>query len=173
MVSWIDLLPTLSEIAGRKITDRIDGRSFLPVLRGAEQKHRDQIFSTHSGDGRMNVYPMRSLRTADWKYILNLHPEYAYTTHIDLAKDRDGLKYWSTWLHAAESNDHSRRIVTRYRQRPAEELYNLRTDPHETNNLAADPAHTARLKSLRTDLEKIMNQHPDPRKTFAAPRLLP
>jgi len=173
MVSWIDLLPTLSEIAGKKITDPIDGRSFLPVLRDPAQKHRDQIFSTHSGDGRMNVYPMRSLRTADWKYILNLHPEYAYTTHIDLAKDRDGLKYWTTWLHAAKTNEPSRNIVTRYRQRPAEELYNLRADPHETNNLATDPAHAARLKSLRTDLEKIMNQQSDPRQTFAEPRLLP
>lgn len=173
MVSWIDLLPTVSEIAGRKITDSIDGRSFLPVLRGETQKHRDVIFSTHSGDGRMNVYPIRSLRTAEWKYILNLHPEYAYTTHIDLAQNRDGLKYWTTWLASAENNQTSRTIVTRYRQRPREELYHLSTDPHETNNLAQLPPHAETVRSLRTRLENEMQNQKDSRKVFNEPRTLP
>jgi len=173
MVSWIDLLPTLSEIAGRKVSEPIDGRSFLPVLRGTASKHREEIFATHSGDGRMNVYPMRALRTTDRKYILNLHPEFAYTTHIDLARDRDGLKYWNTWVNAAKSDEHSRRIVSRYRERPREELYDLIADPYETNTLARTSEHTDHLESLRAKVERWMSEQGDSRKTFAEPRLLP
>ena len=74
MCSWIDLLPTLIDAAGGVPQEGIDGKSFLPVLTGDKRAHRDRIFATHSGDGDMNVYPIRCVRTNDWKYILNLRP---------------------------------------------------------------------------------------------------
>ena len=86
MVSWIDILPTLVDVAGGRPPTDIDGRSFAGVMRGQTKVHRDRIFTTHSGDGRMNVYPTRSVRTADWKYIRNLNPEFYYTTHVDLVQ---------------------------------------------------------------------------------------
>ena len=46
------------------------------VLRGTTTTHRDRAFSTHSGDANYCVYPIRSVRTRDWKYIRNLHPEF-------------------------------------------------------------------------------------------------
>ena len=79
-VQWIDLWPTLIAAAGGTVPADIDGRSFLPVLRGEASAHREVIFTTHSGDGEMNVYPIRALRDGDWKFILNLHPEFAHTT---------------------------------------------------------------------------------------------
>ena len=83
MVSWIDILPTLVEAAGGKPPAGIDGRSFLPVLKGVTTNHREVIFATHSGDGSMDVYPSRAVATPDgWKYIRNLHPEYRFTSHI-------------------------------------------------------------------------------------------
>ena len=38
----------------------------------------------------MNVYPARAVRDERWKYIRNLHPEYAFTTHIDLVAGAKG-----------------------------------------------------------------------------------
>lgn len=90
MVSWVDILPTLVELGGGTPPKDIDGRSFFGVLRGAKREHRDRIFTTHSGDGRMNVYPTRSVRTQDWKYIRNLRPEFYYSTHVDLVQAREG-----------------------------------------------------------------------------------
>ena len=43
---------------------------------------RQYIFTTHSGDGNMNIYPIRSVRSEKYKYILNLHPEF-YHSSID------------------------------------------------------------------------------------------
>jgi N-sulfoglucosamine sulfohydrolase len=104
MVQWIDLLPTLIETGGGQLPEGLDGQSFLPVLTGKKSAHRDVIFTTHSGDGRMNVYPIRAIRTDDWKLILNLHPEFAHTTHIDKALAKDGGAYWMSWFEVAKTN---------------------------------------------------------------------
>ena len=120
----------------------------------------------------MNVYPIRSVRTRDWKYILNPHPEFKYTTHIDAAQDRDGVNYWRTWEEAAQTNMTARKIVKRYHARPKEELYDLRNDPAEQENLAGQSAHAERLKELQDELEKWMNSQGDKRTVFNSPRLL-
>ena len=170
LCSWVDLLPTLIDAAGGPAPEKIDGRSFLPVLKGKTAQHRDRIFATHTGDGEMNVYPIRCVRTKDWKYILNLHPEFVHGTHIDRAKDRDGLKYFRTW--EAKDDPAAKAIVKRYRQRPKEELYDLAADPYEMTNLATDPRHVERLADFRKQIEDWMKEQGDPGTVFGTPRLL-
>jgi arylsulfatase A-like enzyme len=172
MVSWIDFLPTLVEAVGGVPPANIDGRSFLSVLRGTATGHRDRIFTTHSGDGRWNVYPMRSLRTDRWKYIWNLHPEFAYTTHIDLTDKKKDRAFWVTWEKAARKDKRAADVIRRYRARPGEELYDLVADPGEQHNLAGKPQQAARVKKMRTELEQWMNDQGDQRTVFEAPRLL-
>ncbi len=172
MVSWVDILPTLIEVAGGKPPRDIDGRSFVPVLRDAKRKHRDRIFTTHSGDGDINVYPMRSVRTDKWKYILNLHPEFAYTSHIDIEASKDPDHYGNSWRAAAATNPRAAQIVQRYRQRPAEELYDLAADPDEQNNLADQPAYDKIKRGLRQELEVWMKAQNDQRKVYNTPHLL-
>jgi uncharacterized sulfatase len=113
---------------------------------------------------------MRSLRDGRWKYILNLHPEFAYTTHIDLPGQLGQRAYWSTWEAAAQTNAHAAAIVKRYRSRPAEELYDLAADPHEQRNLASEGRHASRLKRMRAEVEEWMRIQGDKRTVFEAPR---
>ena len=77
--------------------------------------------------------------------------------------------YWKTWLAAAETDPNAAAIVKRYSARPAEELYDLATDPHEQHNLAADPKQAARLASLRADLDAWMKQQGDTQTVFGQP----
>jgi uncharacterized sulfatase len=170
MVSWVDLLPTFVEIAGGHAPTNLDGRSFAAVLTGRTNAHRDRIFATHSGDGNMNVYPMRSLRTRDWHLILNLHPEFAYHTHIDLARADTG--YWASWTNAALTDARAALLVQRYHQRPAMELYDLRHDPFETNNLALRPEQAGRVRVMREELEAWMLSQGDTRRVYGQPRKL-
>jgi N-sulfoglucosamine sulfohydrolase len=161
MVSWIDLLPTCLEAAGGKPTDELSGRSLLAVLRGEKVEHRDRVFITHSGDGDMNRYPIRAVRTRDWKYIRNLDPDIEHHTHVDKAADGDGRTYWDSWAEKAKTDPAAAAVVKRYHTRPAEELYDLTADPWEQRNLAADPKHAERLKALRADLDTWMKEQGD------------
>lgn len=172
MVSWIDLLPTLIEVSGGKPPQALDGRSFAAVLRGEKSAHREKIFATHSADAKMNVYPMRAVRTRQWKYIRNLHPEFAYTTHIDKAEGKDGATYFRSWMERAATDAGATGIVKRYRERPREELYALDADPFEESNLAADPSHAARLAELGAEPDRWMKETDDKGEISGAPRLL-
>lgn len=170
MVSWIDLLPTLVEAAGGTPPAGIDGTSFLPVLVGEKTTHREHIFTTHSGDGNFNIYPSRAVRHGRWKYIRNLHPDFAFTTHIDLPVKLGQRAFFATWEEKAKTDPAAAAIMQRYHQRPAEELYDLETDPHEQHNLATtqpDP-----LPALRSALDKWMQEQGDKQTTFGTPRLL-
>jgi arylsulfatase A-like enzyme len=165
MAQWIDILPTLIEVAGGAKVDGLDGRSLIPVLTGATQIHRDTIFTTHSGDGNMNVYPCRSMRDERWKYIRNLHPDYRHATHIDRSGDRK--LFWESWEKAAETDPNAAAILNRYRQRPAEELYDLANDPFELHNLAEQTP--PQLTHMRTQLDDWMKSTGDHQQTFGDP----
>ena len=151
MVSLIDLLPTFIEIGGGSPPEKIDGRSFAPLLAGETDTHRNAIFATHTGDGRINQSPMRAVRTDRYKFILNLHPERKYETHISRGVARDGRDYWDSWLAAAIDDESAKRVVTAYAHRPAEEFYDLKRDPHERRNLA-DSLPASLKKNLRVKL---------------------
>jgi uncharacterized sulfatase len=172
MVSWVDILPTLVELGGGQPPTDIDGRSFAGVIRGEKQSGRDEIFATHSGDREFNVYPMRCLRTNRWKYILNLHPEFQYATHINRGGLRDGLEYFRSWEEAAKSDSHARQIVQRYKQRPREELYDLSADPHELSNLADRPEYAQRLAQMRAKVAAWMKDQSDQGTVFDKPLLI-
>ena len=153
LVSLVDLLPTFIQAAGGTPSGDLDGRSFLDVLLGRATIHRDAVFASHTGDHEMNRTPMRMLRTDRYKYILNLAPEVLYTTHMDRAKDHDGgREYWDSWREASFRDEHAAAVLWRYHNRPAEELYDLETDPAEVHNLAGDPAYARLLEDFRARL---------------------
>jgi arylsulfatase A-like enzyme len=172
LTSWIDLLPTLIELAGGSPSNELDGRSFASVLRGEADRHRDVVFATHSGDGRMNVYPIRCVRNQRFKYILNLRPDCRHTTHFDLARDVDGLAVWQSWERAAKTDDHAAETVRRYAQRPREELYDVQSDPYELKNLVDSPEHRETLGQLRSKLQSWMERQKDTKRVFQQPYLL-
>jgi len=167
MVSWVDFLPTCLEAVGTTPPPcgtkpgQISGRSFLGVLRGEKTEHRDRIFTTHSGDGTMNEFPIRSVRSRDWKYIRNLAPDTEHHTHIDQAQGEDGKGYWASWPRKAVTDSAAAAIVQRYHTRPAEELYDLKADPYEQRNLATDPAQVPRLIQFRAELNAWMKAEGD------------
>ena len=169
MVSWVDLLPTLIDLAGGEIPDYVDGRSFANVLTGKATTHRELIFTTHSGDTVFNVYPIRSVRTTRYKYILNLLPGYLHTNHSDILRKDGAGRYWDSWDKAAESDPEAARIVRKYFERPAEELYDLAADRLEQNNLATNPDFADLKGALRAVLEDWMDEQGDQETVFNEP----
>jgi uncharacterized sulfatase len=178
MISFVDFLPTCIELAGGKPPETIDGRSFLGVLDGSKKSHHDAIFGAHTTKGIIqgSVYPIRAIRTTTHKYIRNFNPEGTFENLITRGFPTKGKHrkknqtdvidrssaIWPEWQKFAEKDPKAARRVELYRRRPAEELYDLRTDPFEMNNLAAKAQHKEVLNNLRTRLAKWMKQQNDP-----------
>ena len=156
MISLVDVLPTLVELAGGAPPEDIDGQSFTAALRQEEFSGRKVLFTTHSGDGKMNDFPMRGVRTARWNYIRNLRPDAEHHTHIDLGKNPDGNAYWQSWVERAKTDANAKAKVDRYFHRPVEELYDLQSDPYEQRSLVEDPAAGPTLARLRAELDRQM-----------------
>jgi N-sulfoglucosamine sulfohydrolase len=160
MISLADLLPTCIHSTGNAAPETIDGRSIVPVLTGNRKTHRKVVFGTHTGNdnggpGIANHCPARTIRTPTHRYILNLSPDTTFTTHINGCKTGvHYLPHWDSWVEKAKTDPKAKAIVERYQHRPKEELYDLRTDPFEMNNLIAEHEQAELLKSLRKQLLK-------------------
>lgn len=172
MVSWIDILPTLIDLVGGEVPDQLDGRSFAAVLRGTRDSHRNRIFTTHSGDRKMNVYPIRAIRTDQYKLIWNPHPEFAFTTHIDLLLRETSGDYFKEWLENSKTDRRAAELVSGHHGRPEIEMFNLKNDPHEQKNLADTPEHAQRQRELLGELKKWLVTQDDEITVFHEPLML-
>jgi choline-sulfatase len=85
LVSNVDLFPTLMEFAGAPLRGR-DGVSLCPVLTGQAERHpRKDLVVEYSSP------PIRTLRTARWKYSLWRPPGGEAEELYDMAADPDEL----------------------------------------------------------------------------------
>jgi arylsulfatase A-like enzyme len=168
MADLSDLLPTFVEAAGARPPQDIDGRSFMPVLKGRTTNHRKVVFGTHTGNdnggpGIANHCPARTIRTSTHRYILNLEPGRTFTTHISGCQPPSPhhLPFWDSWVQKAKTDARAKLLVDAYQHRPAEELYDLAKDPHEMNNVADDPKNRRLLEDLRKQLADWRKQQDD------------
>ena len=172
MVSWIDILPTLIDVAGGKAPQNLDGRSFASVLHGDSDSHRDRIFTTHSGDRKMNVYLSRSIRTDRYKLIWNVHPEFAFTTHIDMLVRETSGDYFKQWQERSKTDAVAAKVVARHHGRPEFELFDLKNDPRELSNLAGKPELKSVQEDLLSELKSWVKEQGDELTVFHEPLML-
>ncbi|MDR1723348.1 MAG: sulfatase [Tannerella sp.] len=160
ITQYEDITPTIIELAGGEEVKGIDGRSFLPVLFGKQTKHRDYAYGIHNNIPEGAAYPVRSIQDNRYKLIINLTPEAKYfEKHMMDVENREQI--WASWIESAESDATALKIVNRFTTRPAIEFYDLQSDPWELHNLAADPAHAARIANMRAALTAWMTQQGD------------
>lgn len=159
MVEYVDVLPTFLEAAGIPRPDVLDGKSFLPVLRGETNQHKEFVYGMMTTRGINNgseTFGIRSVRGERYKYIMNLSPEIKFTNACTQTKA------FQSWVAKAAGGDaDAADKVHRYQHRPAEELFDLQADPLEWNNRASDPALSDVKKNLRRKLEQWMDSQGD------------
>ena len=172
MVSWVDLVPTLIDIAGGEIPFDIDGKPFTWVLRGEARVHRDRIFTTHTGDGVMNIFPIRSVRIGKYKYIENLRPDGYFTNHSDrLRKDGAGA-FWDSWDEVAKLDPMAAAIIRNYYTRDPFELFDLEADPMEYDNLARNSEYRDVMAQMKKELTEWIESQGDELLPHKEPYLL-
>ncbi len=140
-----DLLPTLLDLAGAEVPPQVEGRSFLELLDEEDYEPRDDVFAEMTWHDQYN--PMRAIRTNRYKYIRNFgwRP----------------LVYMPADIYVAPAGEEMKEDF--YNEvRPAEELYDLRADPLEQNNIIDDPAYEDVAWQLRTRVYNWMDETNDP-----------
>jgi N-sulfoglucosamine sulfohydrolase len=171
LASYIDVAPTFLEAAGidptiidtgcpdAKGANGFDGRSFLALLAGGTESHRDYVFSQHTTvgiNGFKEAYPMRAVRDGRYKYIRNLAPENRY----EIGGIHKGEPIES-WQADAKDNPALAKKIDFLFHRPAEELYDLEQDRFEERNLAEETSMGEIKARLSNELEAWMAQQGD------------
>jgi len=69
LIDFTDFFPTLADLGGAEIPDDlvIDGKSFLPLLLGDTDKHRDWVYMYYWGRGRDLLKKRESAQTSQFK----------------------------------------------------------------------------------------------------------
>lgn len=160
MLQYEDVLPTLLEYTGTTIDEKLDGKSFLPVLNGTSASHREWAYGIHNNFPEGTPYPIRSIRDNRYKLIVNLMPDATYYEKHLMSLGKGN--YWNAWVSDAKTNDTAKHWVDRYLTRPAIELYDTENDPWELNNLASDKKMKARISKMEKELHAWMKQQNDP-----------
>jgi arylsulfatase A-like enzyme len=176
MVSFVDLAPTVLELAGKTAEQcglaPLAGRTLTPLFRneagaadGREQvlvgRERNDI--GRPGDGG---YPVRGIRQREWLYLANLaadrwpcgNPETGYL-------DCDASPTKTLLLERGRHDRSDPHWQLCFGKRPAEELYFLPDDPYEVRNLASDPRYAKQREALRAQLWRELAAQGDPRAT--------
>jgi N-sulfoglucosamine sulfohydrolase len=156
LVSSLDLFPTFCEIAGVSLPDKINGaylrpgRSLKDLVHGKFPEWRTYLFTEFHLHSNHNPWPQRTVRGERYKLIYNplageVNPGYAFTM---------GKKFFDTpeAKLLAAAPEQVRQAYRLMKRPPRYELYDLKEDPYEFNNLANDPVHAKTLQHLRSVL---------------------
>lgn len=143
LVSFLDLGPTMLNLAGLPVPANVQGRPFLGRNRDGE---RDYVYAARDRmDERYDT--VRAVRDKRFKYIKNYQQHKPTYQYIDFAER--GIIQKEIRRVEAEGALPDGVAGLLSASRPPEELYDTHADPHEVNNLAGAPEHAATLARLR------------------------
>ncbi|WP_149274506.1 sulfatase family protein [Pareuzebyella sediminis] len=157
-VSFIDFAPTVLHLAGVPIPESMDGKPFLgPKVKAEELAQRDETYGY--ADRFDEKYDMvRSFRKGRFKYIRSYQPfnfdglmnNYRY---LQLA-----YREWADLYRAGKLNDVQARF---FQSRKPELLYDIESDPYETQDLSQNPEYSDILVEMRNGLRSWTANMPD------------
>ena len=167
LVSTLDFTPTLLEATGVPTIPDMDGRSFLPALKGVRMPGWDRVY-THYNQGGVYVWmPMRCVRTKDRSYIWNAwsdgRTEYQGGLWSEKGAIMKGFSLaWPAMFRAAATDPAIKARLDLLIYRVPEEFFDLSTDRFERKNLIADPGRQPEIDAMRSDLLAMMRRTGDP-----------
>lgn len=178
-INSVDLAPTFLDISGANIPNNLSGKSLLPLLLSdksgqIEPSRTYTVTGTERhGWARPNgaTYGRRAIHTQDWVYIRNYNPERWPLGDPDFNDSARDISYSDAAGGPTKDylmdnvNDPNVKPFHKllFGKLPADELYNVKVDPAQVNNLAHKPEHQARMAKLKTQLNLRLKEDHDPR----------
>lgn len=156
IVSFIDIFPTVLEWTGAQAPKyKLFGQSLLPQLAKKSDDARGRAFSSHIFHEIDMYYPMRSVRTPQYRLIWNLAHDLPVPSAADVGNS-------PSMKSIRQTGKMGGRTIEAFFQRPEFELYDIHSDPNELKNLVEDPSQAKTLEQLKGELLKMMNETKDP-----------
>jgi arylsulfatase A-like enzyme len=147
-VSYVDLAPTVLKLAGLEPPAYMQGASLV----GTTNTKRQYVFGMRNRmDERYDM--VRTVRDERYRYIRNYSPHRIYGQHVGFEWQMDSYRAWETAYRAGRLNLIQERF---FHEKPAEELYDLKSDPDQVRNLINAPEHRGRIDALRAALDAHM-----------------
>ena len=185
-VSLVDLVPTFLGLADLVSPDDTNGQDLIAAMAGKVELRNWALIGkerhVHVGQENWMPYPIRALRTPDHLYVINFKPdrwpagqpnkitdEYvadfdklANSTYEGFADiDAGPTKAWL--IENRKKPEYAEAVRFAWEKRPMYELYDLKKDRHQLNNLAANKDYEAIRKRLHKQLLAEMKKYEDPR----------
>lgn len=157
-ISWVDLTPTILDMA--KIDykkEQFHGKSFKNIIDQKEAKGWDEVYASHTFHEITMYYPMRVVRSKNYKLIWNV----AWRLEYPFASDLWASSTWQS-IYRNDIEKFGPRKVQDYLFRPEFELYDLSKDPDELNNLSANKSFEPVLEGLKKKLKAFQTKTSDP-----------
>jgi len=143
LISNVDIVPTILDMLGLPVPERIQGRSFAKLLRGQPYQARDHLFVEKTFHTAYE--PQRAIRTGRFKLIWN--------AEVDIINVPGDIMH---------SRIYPQMIDQIAVERPPLELYDLESDPLEQHNLIGEAGYADTVRDLRGRLLAWMEQTGDP-----------
>jgi uncharacterized sulfatase len=143
LVAFVDLAPTMLSLAGIEPKPWMQGIAFAGEF---EKPGREFNFGFR---GRMDerIDLVRSVTDGRYVYLRQYLPHRIYGQHIDYMFQTPTTRVWRGLFDEGETNEAQSHF---WREKPAEELYDLQSDRDEVVNLAEAPEHKETLLKLRS-----------------------
>jgi len=139
LTSLMDVTATSLALAGLDVPAHMDSKNLF-----ADDYRRDHIYSSRDRCS-FTIDRIRSVRGDRYHYIRNFMTDrplmqWNYRSNLPISRKIEAM-YAIGELTPAQALP--------YGERPSEELYDMHKDPHQTMNLANDPAHEEVLEEMR------------------------
>lgn len=148
LVSFIDLAPTVLNLAGVPLPAHLQGRAFLGPKLTAPRRYiygaRDRMDETYDS--------VRMVRDRRYRYLRNYNPNLPYAQYLSYMEQGNVMKELRRLAREGRTPEAARLFMGD--NKPVEELYDVESDPHELRNLANSRDHKAVLERMRSVQEE-------------------
>ncbi len=157
-VQFVDLGPTVLNLAGISRPGQMDGRPFLGKGVKKSALNRKNLAFSYADRFDEKYDLVRAIRKGRFKYMRNFQP-FNFDGLFNFYRYKMlAFKEWRELYDQGKLNEAQSQF---FEARSAEALYDLDEDPHEINNLADNPAYAKILKQLRRTLDRQLKSMPD------------
>jgi uncharacterized sulfatase len=174
IVETVDVLPTLIEaVGGSQPTglERLDGLSFLSLLKGDTAQHKEYAYGVHTSrgvsitspqTGSDDGYAIRSIRDSRYKLIWNLQPNNEMVQKSNILKIYKEIGDGTSSISVTtEERNLAQLLADRHWARQEYQFFDLQADPFELNDIYNNSEHSSRIADLKSKLEDWMARQRD------------